>query len=86
MQKKNPTIGAILGFFILGLPYSGGMKKGLIALVALCIVCSAIASFAGQLSLVANLVGAYLGYTWTKEYNAAIDNGEPQQETTEENQ
>ena len=44
MEKKNPTVGTILGFFILGLPYSGGMKKGLIALVALCIVSSAIAS------------------------------------------
>lgn len=85
MQKKNPIIGAVLGFFILGLPYSGGVKKGLIALVALCIVCSAIASFAGALSIVANAAGAYLGYKWTNEYNAAIDAGEPQ-ETTEENQ
>ncbi len=74
MQKKNPTIGAVLGFFILGLPYSGGMKKGLIALVVLCIVSSAIASLGMPiLCIIPNLVGAYLGHTWTNEYNAAID-------------
>ncbi len=75
MQKKNPTLGAILGFFVLGLPYSGGMKKGLIALVVLCIVSSAIASLGMPiLCIIPNLVGAYLGHTWTNEYNAAIDN------------
>ena len=74
MEKKNPTIGTVLGFFILGLPYSGGMKKGLIALVALCIVSSAIASLGMPiLCIIPNLVGAYLGRTWTLEYNAAID-------------
>ena len=74
MQKKNPIIGAVLGFFILGLPYSGGVKKGLIALVVLCIVSSAIASLGMPiLCIIPNLVGAYLGHTWTNEYNAAID-------------
>ena len=74
MQKKNPTLGAVLGFFVLGLPYSGGMKKGLIALVVLCIVSSAIASLGmPMLCIIPNLVGAYLGHTWTNEYNAAID-------------
>jgi len=74
MQKKNPIVGAVLGFFILGLPYSGGMKKGLIALVVLCIVSSAIASLGMPiLCIIPNLVGAYLGHTWTNEYNASID-------------
>ena len=74
MQKKNPIIGAVLGFFVLGLPYSGGVKKGLIALVVLCIVSSAIASLGMPiLCIIPNLVGAYLGHTWTNEYNAAID-------------
>ena len=58
MEKKNPTIGAILGFFILGLPYSGGWKKGLIAFVVLCIVSSAIASLGMPiLCIIPNLVG-----------------------------
>ena len=84
MQKKNPTIGAILGFFILGLPYSGGLKKGLIGLVALCVISSAIAAFVSpHLSIIANAAGAYLGYKWTNEHNAAVD-GEPQQPTENE--
>ena len=36
MSKKSPIIGAILGFFILGLFYSTGFtKKGVIAVIAL---------------------------------------------------
>ncbi len=71
MQKKNPIVGAVLGFFVLGLPYSGGMKKGLMALVALCVVSWALAVFVSpSASVLANIVGAFLGYTWTNEFNA----------------
>ncbi|MBQ9365905.1 MAG: phospho-N-acetylmuramoyl-pentapeptide-transferase [Schwartzia sp.] len=74
MNKKSPVLGAILGFFVLGLPYSGGMKKGLIGLVVLCIISWALASFVSPtVSIIANFAGAFLGHTWTNEYNANID-------------
>lgn len=75
MQKKNPIIGAILGLFLIGLPYSGGWKKGLIAFIGLTVVAVAANAMLGTalFSFVADAIGAYLGYTWTNEYNAAID-------------
>ena len=75
MQKKNPIIGAILGLFLIGLPYSGGWKKGLIAFIDLTVVAVAANMMLGTalFSFVADAIGAYLGYTWTNEYNAAID-------------
>lgn len=75
MQKKNPIIGAILGLFLIGLPYSGGWKKGLIAFIGLTVVAVAANVMLGTalFSFVADAIGAYLGYTWTNEYNAAID-------------
>ena len=71
MQKKNPIIGAILGLFLIGLPYSGGWKKGLIAFIGLTVVAVAANVMLG--TALFSFVGAYLGYTWTNEYNAAID-------------
>ncbi len=75
MQKKNPILGAVLGLFLIGLPYSGGWKKGLIAFVGLTVVAVAANMMLGtaMFSFVADAIGAYLGYTWTNEYNAAID-------------
>ena len=75
MQKKNPIVGAILGLFLIGLPYSGGWKKGLIAFIGLTVVAVAANVMLGTalFSFVADAIGAYLGYTWTNEYNAAID-------------
>lgn len=75
MQKKNPIIGAILGLFLIGLPYSGGWKKGLIAFIGLTVVAVAANVMLGTalFSFVADAIGAYLGYTWTNEYNATID-------------
>ena len=75
MQKKNPIIGAILGLFLIGLPYSGGWKKGLIAFIGLTVVAVAANVMLGTalFSFVADAIGAYLGYTLTNEYNAAID-------------
>ena len=75
MQKKNPISGASLGLFLIGLPYSGGWKKGLIAFIGLTVVAVAANVMLGTalFSFVADAIGAYLGYTWTNEYNAAID-------------
>ncbi len=75
MQKKNPIVGAILGLFLIGLPYSGGWKKGLIAFIGLTVIGVAANMMLGTalFSFVVDAVGAYLGYTWTNEYNAAID-------------
>ncbi len=75
MEKKNPIVGAILGLILIGLPYSGGWKKGLIAFVGLTAVGLAANMMLGtaMFSLVVDAVGAYLGYTWTNEYNAALE-------------
>lgn len=83
MQKKNPILGAILGLFLIGLPYSGGWKKGLIAFIGLTVVAVAANMMLGTalFSFVADAIGAYLGYTWTNEYNASIDGQLP--DTTE---
>ena len=77
MQKKNPIIGAVLGFILLGLPYSGGWKKGLIACVGLIVVGVALNMLlnTSMFSIIVDAVGAFLGYTWTNEYNAAIEAG-----------
>ena len=74
MSKKSPVLGAVLGFFILGLFYSTGFtKKGVIAVLALGFISwgtglTGIAELGGIVAI----VGAYLGYKWTKEYNAAV--------------
>ena len=74
MEKKSPVIGGVLGFFIIGLIYAGGVKKGLIYFVGLCALSTAIAAcVTPHLSIVANAIGAYLGYTWVNQHNAAID-------------
>jgi hypothetical protein len=75
MEKKNVNIAAVLGFFVLGLFYVTGLsKKGIIAVIGLTIVSYAIQTTVGPtVSLVANIAGAYLGYTWAKEFNASID-------------
>lgn len=75
-QKKSPVLGAILGFFVIGLIYSGGLKKGGLAALALIVVGFALNVAVGTtlFSLLADAIGAYLGYTWVKEYNASIEN------------
>ncbi len=79
MKKKSPVLGAALGLLLIGLPYSGGWKKG----GAACLVLAAIALAANMtlgtsaLSIVVDTLGAFLGYMWTHEYNAELDE-EPQ--------
>lgn len=78
MKKKSPILGAILGLFILGLFYATGMtKKGLIAVIGLGILQTALAllidpSLAGVISI----VGLFLGYRWTVEHNKQVENGD----------
>ena len=73
-QKKSPVVGAILGFFIIGLFYTGNMKRALFAFIGLCCLSTAIAAcISPWLSIIANAIGAYLGHTWIKQYNAVID-------------
>ena len=38
MQKKSPVVGALLGLFVIGLIYSGGLKKGGLAALVLIVV------------------------------------------------
>ena len=75
MERKNVNIAIVLGFFVLGLFYVTGLtKKGIIAVVGLTIVSYLLQTMVSPtVSLVANFAGAYLGYTWTKELNAALD-------------
>ena len=75
MSKKSTTIGAILGFFVLGLFYSAGLKKGLISVIVLTIISYGICMVSVEAAIVVNFVGAYLGYTWAKDHNAAIEAG-----------
>ena len=73
MSKKNAILGAILGFLVFGIFYAGGMKKGGIAFVILMVVSYALCSFIStEVAVIANLVGAYLGYSWVNEHNAAV--------------
>ncbi len=77
MSKKSPILGAILGFFVLGIFYSTGFnKQGIIAVVGLIVVSWLLSMLVSpSVSIVVNLVGAFLGYKWAKDHNAAIDGG-----------
>lgn len=76
MSKKSPVLGAILGFFILGLFYSTGFnKKGVIAVIALVFVSWGVGLASTELSTIVAVVGAYLGYKWVKEHNAMVEEG-----------
>ena len=74
-EKKSPIAGAVLGLFVIGLIYSGGLKKGGITAAVLIAVGFSlnVALDTTFFSWLANIIGAYLGYTWAKEYNAALD-------------
>ena len=78
MQKKSPIIGAILGFILIGLPYSGGWKKGLLAFLALTVLNVGLNVLLEMpiCSLIGDAIGAYLGYTWVNEHNAALGSQE----------
>ena len=74
MNKKSPVLGAILGFFIIGLFYTGNMKRAAIAFIGLCCLSSIIAAcISPSLCMLVNAAGAYLGYTWINEYNKVVD-------------
>lgn len=75
MEKKNIEIGTMLGFSIIGLPYAGGVLKGIIAAVILLAIGQVLYIFTGGSGFyfVVNFIGAFLGYTWTNAYNKAID-------------
>ncbi|MBQ7629351.1 MAG: phospho-N-acetylmuramoyl-pentapeptide-transferase [Selenomonadaceae bacterium] len=77
MNKKNVGLGAFLGFWVLGIFYSAGFsRKGFGAFIGLCVVSWALANFVSPaVSVVVNAIGAYLGYTWTKEHNAEVESG-----------
>ncbi len=77
MSKKSPILGAILGFFVLGIFYSTGFnKQGIIAVVGLIVVSWLLSMLVSpSVSIVVNLVGAFLGYKWAKDHNAAIEGG-----------
>ena len=77
MSKKSPILGAILGFFVLGIFYSTGFnKQGIIAVVGLIVVSWLLSMLVSpSVSIVVNLVGAFLGYKWVKDHNAAIEGG-----------
>ena len=74
MSKKSPILGAILGFFILGIFYSTGFsKQGIIAFVGLIAVSWVLSILVDpSVAAVVNLVGAFLGYKWSNDHNAAI--------------
>ena len=77
MSKKSPILGAILGFFVLGIFYSTGFnKQGIIAFVGLIVVSWLLSMFvSAEVAVIVNLVGAFLGYKWAKDHNAAIEGG-----------
>ena len=80
MSKKSPVVGAILGFFILGLFYSTGFnKKGIIAVIALVFISWGVGLASSELSTIVGVVGAYLGYRWSNEHNAMLEEGMPAQ-------
>lgn len=76
MSTKNVTLGAFLGFWVFGIFYSTGIsKKGFVAFIGLCLVSWLLVNFVSPtIGVFANVIGAYLGYTWTKEHNAAVEN------------
>ena len=80
MSKKSPVIGAILGFFILGLFYSTGFNKtGIIAVIALVFICWGVGLASPELATIVSIAGAYLGYRWSNEHNAMLEEGMPAQ-------
>lgn len=80
MSKKSPVIGAILGFFILGLFYSTGFnKKGVITVIALVFISWGVGLASPELATIVSVAGAFLGYRWAKEHNAAVDGEMPAQ-------
>ena len=81
MSKKSPILGAILGFFFLGIFYSTGFnKQGIIAVVGLIVVSWLLSMLVSpSVSIVVNLVGAFLGYKWANEHNAMVEEGMPAQ-------
>ena len=79
MKKKSPILGAILGLFILGLFYATGMtKKGLIAVVGLVVVQTAVSqlidpALAGAVSVVGLFLGAhYSPTTWYRSCDECL--------------
>ena len=76
MNKKSVGLGTFLGFWVLGIFYSAGFsRKGFGAFIGVCVVSWALANFVSPtVSVIANIAGAYLGYTWTKEHNAEVEN------------
>ena len=77
MSKKSPILGAILGFFVLGIFYSTGFnKQGIIAFVGLIVVSWLLSMFiSAEVAVIVNLVGAFLGYKWASDHNASIEGG-----------
>ena len=77
MSKKSPILGAILGFFVLGIFYSTGFsKQGIIAVVGMIVVSWLLSFFVSpEVSVIVNLVGAFLGYKWVNDHNASIEGG-----------
>lgn len=77
MSKKSPILGAILGFFVLGIFYSTGFsKQGIIAVVGLIVVSWLLSMLISpSVAIVVNLVGAFLGYKWANDHNATIEGG-----------
>ncbi len=75
MSKKNPVLGAILGFFILGLLYSKGLnKQGALAVLGMMAASYAIMFLvSAELMWVVNVASAFLGYKWSKEHNEAAE-------------
>ncbi len=71
MKQKSPVLAAVLGFFAIGLFYATGFtKKGVIAVIALLLVGWLIGmAVSTEVSVIANVAGAFLGYKWAKECN-----------------
>ena len=77
MSHKSPILGAVLGFFVLGIFYSTGFnKQGIIAFVGMIVVSWLLSMFVSpEVSVIVNLVGAFLGYKWVNDHNASIEGG-----------
>lgn len=76
MSKKNPVLGAILGLFVLGLFYAGGLnKRTVIAVIGICVLMSIVSAALGEAGVTVNglisLGSAFLGYKWAKESGQA---------------
>ena len=73
-RERNVEVCTMVSFFLVGLPYTGGILRGLIALVLLTVfaIGAWFVTAAPVVSCAANLIGAYLGYKWTREYNKSL--------------